>query len=417
MWMRSRSDDQKTTYFQDFFSLKRSWILPVSLGLTSITVAACIPLDPYQVQEVLIQADYASLDESPLASQAVEVSVTFTGAGLFQGAENCSNPEADMPAVLHQSGWMESSKSQTPFPIENFNSATDNNCRVKQPLSIKDIHGIRIDAYLVATPENCAAFCSTSENTEACLADCSSGDRRILASRDYNEIEVRAFDETLSSGTLTLETPLSFTKLSPRIENTQGPDLRVDGDAARESISFGAKTFDSEDCAVREACVSGPGRRTLLRFDGVIQNLGDQDFILGAAENNSLLDYSSCHGHYHLRSAMRYELLHPETKEVVRVGDSNVIGRKQGFCMMDMQRISGNRPGKYNCSNQGLTSGWADLYDSALDCQWVDITDVAPGPYSLRITVNPDGILQETNLENNQVEFPVQIPNLGAFGF
>ncbi|MCA9697946.1 MAG: hypothetical protein KC431_10515, partial [Myxococcales bacterium] len=44
--------------------------------------------------------------------------------------------------------------------------------------------------------------------------------------------------------------------------------------------------------------------------------------------------------------------------------------------------------GTYTCYNQGLSLGWSDTYGAALDCQWIDVTDVAPGDYTLRMEVN-----------------------------
>jgi len=45
------------------------------------------------------------------------------------------------------------------------------------------------------------------------------------------------------------------------------------------------------------------------------------------------------------------------------------------------------------------------------DCQWLDITDVAPGAYSLRVTINPDRVLTESNYDNNETTVPVTIPS------
>jgi hypothetical protein len=33
----------------------------------------------------------------------------------------------------------------------------------------------------------------------------------------------------------------------------------------------------------------------------------------------------------------------------------------------------------YDCDNQGITSGWEDVYDRSLDCQWIDVTGIKPG--------------------------------------
>lgn len=37
------------------------------------------------------------------------------------------------------------------------------------------------------------------------------------------------------------------------------------------------------------------------------------------------------------------------------------------------------------CS-QGLSPGCHDIYAANIDCQWIDITDVPPGNYVLKVT-------------------------------
>jgi hypothetical protein len=153
----------------------------------------------------------------------------------------------------------------------------------------------------------------------------------------------------------------------------------------------------------------GPGQHKLLRFDGVINNLGDTDFVLGDPENNPLFVYSSCHQHYHLQDIMLYELLDSTTKKPILVNGSAVVGRKQGFCMIDNNQIAGNADEKYDCDLQGLSPGWSDTYDHTLDCQWIDVTGVPAGNYTLRITVNPVGRYSESDRSNNSSEVPVTI--------
>ena len=120
--------------------------------------------------------------------------------------------------------------------------------------------------------------------------------------------------------------------------------------------------FTAEDCEVQEQCILAPGHRLLLRFDGVIQNLGLGDLVIGSPENNPLFIFSECHGHYHLKDIMTFELLDPLTGEVVRTAGGEVVSRKQGFCLKDTDPIAGDRPRLYDCENQGLTPGWADIY-------------------------------------------------------
>ena len=96
--------------------------------------------------------------------------------------------------------------------------------------------------------------------------------------------------------------------------------------------------------------------------------------------------------------------------------DGTVIvpGRKQAYCMEDTQQVlqgpnvACNKA--YDCSNQGIQAGWSDLYGNALDCQWLDITDVPSGDYFLRVQLNPNLAFEEMSIDNNTGIVPVTIP-------
>jgi len=45
-----------------------------------------------------------------------------------------------------------------------------------------------------------------------------------------------------------------------------------------------------------------------------------------------------------------------------------------------------------------------------LDCQWIDITGLAPGNYMLRIELNTGRVIQEANFNNNAATVPVTVP-------
>ncbi len=76
----------------------------------------------------------------------------------------------------------------------------------------------------------------------------------------------------------------------------------------------------------------------------------------------------------------------------------------------DIEVIAGSPSAGYDCQVQGLSPGWADVYSNNLDCQYVDITGVAPGTYQLRIELNPERRMIESNYDNNVATFPVVVP-------
>jgi hypothetical protein len=178
-----------------------------------------------------------------------------------------------------------------------------------------------------------------------------------------------------------------------------GPDLTWVASMMDNSILIMPGTFTANSCEMQEACIGAEGTRRLLRFDAVTENIGSEDLVLGpppaAGVSDATFTWSECHGHHHFNGYASYELLD---------GDGVLVtGRKQAFCLLDtLQRQIGKPSNGYVCGNQGLTAGWADVYNRGLPCQWIDITGLASGTYTLRVVVNPLGLLPELDTTNNE---------------
>lgn len=109
----------------------------------------------------------------------------------------------------------------------------------------------------------------------------------------------------------------------------------------------------------------------------------------------------------------------PSTALVPIVGDWDyntgvelIAGRKEAFCWLDTQRISGGRAMQFfDCNvKQGLTAGWSDIYIRGTDCQWIEIDALPPGNYQLSITVNAAQVISEEDYTNNSATVKVHIP-------
>jgi hypothetical protein len=173
------------------------------------------------------------------------------------------------------------------------------------------------------------------------------------------------------------------------------------GSAANPHIV--TQTFAASSCAVVEGLIQA-GTRRIIRFDTQTANQGNADLFFGNPVNNPLFVWAPCHAHYHFVNYIKYTLKDPG-------GNIVVFGLKIGSCMLDSFRWSstaGTSP-KYNCSNQGIQMGWGDLYSSTLDGQWIDITGVPDGNYTLEMQANPMGIIQESDYGNNITSLPISI--------
>lgn len=173
-----------------------------------------------------------------------------------------------------------------------------------------------------------------------------------------------------------------------------GVDLQVDRAATESTLQLSEEDFAADDCAVIEGAVAAPGRRRLLRFDTVVVNRGTEDLVVGDPDDPEPpfapedFELSPCHGHHHFLGFAEYTLLD---------GADRVVGHghKQSFCMTDSRRFVGDLPRRYDCEFQGISVGWGDRYGFDIDGQWVDVTGIASGDYTLVVTVNPDGKLPE----------------------
>jgi hypothetical protein len=189
-----------------------------------------------------------------------------------------------------------------------------------------------------------------------------------------------------------------------------GADVTVDAEAIADSLELEDRFFDPGDCSLVEGSVGAPGMRRLLLFDTVMINQGDQDIVLGDPTDPvpplepGDFEYSPCHDHYHFTGWADYTL---------RDLDGNVVafGHKQAFCLLDSIDYFGLPSSDYDCAFQGISAGWADIYDKSLDGQWVDVTGVPAGEYRLSVEVNVAGVVEERDVQPNTVTVPVTLPD------
>jgi hypothetical protein len=187
-----------------------------------------------------------------------------------------------------------------------------------------------------------------------------------------------------------------------------GPDMLVDPQYLRNTIEEDVVDVPTNSCLVNEACVTGTGRRRVVRFGTRIANVGNRDVTIGEpSDSNPLWDWDPCHGHFHFDGYADYDLID------VGTGAPLPIGTKNGFCVLDLEtwdpELAVNGCNTYDCNNQGIGVGCSDVYESALQCQWIDITNVANGQYDLRVTVNPTRRIPELDYDNNVASVRLQI--------
>ncbi|EFA10680.1 lysyl oxidase homolog 3 [Tribolium castaneum] len=161
-------------------------------------------------------------------------------------------------------------------------------------------------------------------------------------------------------------------------------------------------------CAMEENCLASEAykiqkedgswhleTRRLLRFTARIFNAGTADFRPTIPKH--LWEWHMCHMHYHSMEVFATFDIY-DTKGL-RVAE----GHKASFCLEDNQCLPGVKP-RYACANygdQGISVNCSDIYKYTVDCQWVDISELEPGIYTLKVAINPEFKVPEITFENN----------------
>lgn len=259
---------------------------------------------------------------------------------------------------------------------------------------------------------------------------------------------------------------------------SQGPDdgrLRVT--ASTPNIGHGSFTVRGQDASGKRAfvcgsdtifnvnatgaftCPNGEPNPKQLIIQRVYQKNGNTmsytDFWSGS------MTYHPSHGHNHVDDwavmTLRVETSDPNPLNWPIVGE----GAKIGFCLMDYGQcgstgstydghcrdenryyLQGNTMhnsdfpnwnlggGNYNCSviEQGISSGWTDVYGKHLDGMWINIPkNTCNGDYWIVLEVDKNNVFMEEDEENNWTAVPVtltmqnpagtpQVPNVWADG-
>ena len=253
------------------------------------------------------------------------------------------------------------------------------------------------------------------------LAGCGD-DPVVAASVDAARDDLGAMDATAADAPSAIDAPAAVDVVDPcdpRRRLTDGGLLAPDPRCPLpnlipviDRVQIQTRSFAPGSCEVMEGCTL-PGRRRLLRFDLITPNIGAGDLYLGPPVVNNRPDgrfeYGACHMHYHFRGYADYRLLGlTDDTEIAR-------GHKQSFCLLDSARYMGMGRAvapreAYSCVDQGIHAGWFDLYDRALDCQYIDVTDVPPGRYRVRARINELRGLTEASYDDNEVLREVEIP-------
>lgn len=177
----------------------------------------------------------------------------------------------------------------------------------------------------------------------------------------------------------------------------QGPDLAINEELLISSLKLDT-IHVNDQCLIQEQCVSGYGKRDIIRFDTEIHNIGEKAYFLGVPNtSNNQFTWNNCHNHFHYEGYAEYVVYDA-------LGNKIPGGFKNGFCVMDLACPTGEQ--QFSCDLMGISPGCLDRYWAELECQWIDVTDLPDGMYTLVTRINwnnaPDFLGQyEESIDNN----------------
>lgn len=132
------------------------------------------------------------------------------------------------------------------------------------------------------------------------------------------------------------------------------------------------------------------------------------------------------HRHWHIRDFDYYDILNADGTQVAR-------GEKHGFCFEDntTYRDWSEKPEEHpgvpqktvyahetSCGAEdpyatkivhGLSVGWGDTYPASLPDQGLDVTDLPDGTYTVRVIVDGQNMIKESNEDNNIATVQIQL--------
>ena len=147
------------------------------------------------------------------------------------------------------------------------------------------------------------------------------------------------------------------------------------------------------------------------------QNVFQRVFLEGGGFTDRLagtFTYHPSHRHTHFDDFAAYRL-----RPILPGGGAGEIaasGEKVSFCLLDTDRYAPSLPGSpalpryMTCDAfQGISVGWADVYDKTLPDQWIDVTDLPDGRYWLDVVIDPDNSILESDETNNLARVPIDL--------
>jgi len=210
--------------------------------------------------------------------------------------------------------------------------------------------------------------------------------------------------------------------LQPNLRSTEAADLHVEVVGTERRLRFAATLANTGQGPLvlvprgRGRCPRGQhSARQLVHVDA-----DDDGAYRRSRDTTRTDDFAGCmlrhlgHDHWHFDAMAAYALRRPGTRRPLAARD------KVSFCLRDNVRVP--TPGRSrtvprawfgDCTattRQGISPGWADVYDADLDGQWLRVPRGVDGDLlCLDLTADPDDLVAETSEVDNATSVALRI--------
>jgi hypothetical protein len=132
--------------------------------------------------------------------------------------------------------------------------------------------------------------------------------------------------------------------------------------------------------------------------------------------------WHEAHGHWHVADYALYELRRLDENGAPDMTEAGLVttAHKVSFCLQDSKQADAPPPSDdpltpvplYPSCNeyvQGISPGWADVYDYGLDDQQIPVLGIPDGIYALVVRINPDRAIHQSNYMDDVAFAKLQI--------
>jgi hypothetical protein len=163
------------------------------------------------------------------------------------------------------------------------------------------------------------------------------------------------------------------------------------------SLSNPPGTIAIKNGSVEDGCAS-EGLHTLLRFNFILKNIGDQNLVIGRPSSRLDIFEPAKHNPTQWITTKRFNEYYLKGID----GTPISLGHKRYHCIKDTT-------GNFNCDNQGISAGNQDTYSINELCNFLVIDNLENGCYQFEAVTNVSRVFKEDSYDDNSISLKLII--------